>query len=485
MIDMKKHQGEHPRMGATDVCPFVPVASVSMEDCVKIAEALGKRVAEEFRIPVYLYEEAAREEKRKNLANIRKGEYEGLQKKIRDPEWKPDFGEPVFNEKSGATVIGAREFLIAYNVNLNTKDSKLANMIAKNVRESGKPKRDDDGNIVKDENGEIVRIPGKLKAVRGIGWYVDEYGCAQVSINLTNYHITPLHIVFEEVRKEARKLGLGVTGSELVGLIPEEALIEAGKFYLKKQGISMGVPKREIIHTAVKSLGLSDVTKFNPEEKVIEYRINKESDRLVDYTLLEFAEELSSNSPAPGGGSVAAIAGALSAALTAMVGNLTYGKKKYQNNWDKAEEISEKAQDLKQELLSLACEDTKAFNQLMKSFRMKKETEEQKQKRREAIREATKLATEIPLTVMEKSLTIMELALKIAKIGNLNAISDAGVAGEMALASCRSASLNVKINIPSLKDEKFARDAGIKQDDILKRIESLYIKLTSIVEEKL
>ncbi len=485
VIDMREHQGEHPRMGATDVCPFVPVKDITMEDCIEIAKELGTRVAEELGIPVYLYEEAATEEKRRNLANIRKGEYEGLAEKLKDPVWKPDYGEPIFNEKSGATVIGAREFLIAYNVNLNTRDRRLAHKIALNIRESGRSKKDKDGNILRDEDNNMIRIPGKLKATKAIGWYVKEYGAAQISINLINYNVTPPHIAFEEVKKEARDLGLRVTGSELVGLIPKEAMIEAGKYYLEKQGRAKSAPESEIIHYAVKSLGLDDITPFNPDDKIIEYRINKKLNRLVDLTLTCFADELSSDSPAPGGGSVAAYSGSLSAGLIAMVGNLTFGKEKYKEHWKEAEGLSEKAQQLKQEFIELCDEDAEAFNRLMKAYRMKKDTEEQKEKRNEMIDIATKRATEVPLTVMRKALLAMELAVVMAKIGNVNAISDVGVASYMALASCRSASLNVRINLSSIKDEKFVERVTREHDEILAKIESLNESVDSIMSDKL
>jgi len=485
VIDMREHKGEHPRMGATDVCPFVPVRDVTMEDCVKIARELGARVAEELNIPVYLYEEAATEEKRRNLANIRKGEYEGLPEKLKDSEWKPDFGEPVFNEKSGATIVGAREFLIAYNVNLNTRDRKLANKIAKNIRESGYAKKDENGKIIRDKDGDALRVQGKLDATKAIGWYVEEYGIAQISINLINYKITPPHVVFEEIIKEAEDLGLRVTGSELVGLVPKDAMIQAGKYYLEKQGRSKGAPESEVIHYAIKSLGLDEISKFNPEDKIIEYRINKEIERLVDKSLIDFLEELSSDSPAPGGGSVAAYSGSIASALVAMVGNLTFGKEKYKDNWEEAQNISEDVQILKQEFLELCDEDAEAFNGLMRAFRMKKKTEEQQKKRDEMIQIQTKRATEVPLNVMRKSVKVLELAKNMGKIGNVNAISDIGVAAELALAACRSASLNVRINLPSIEGKEFRNKVNKEHDRIIKKIENLYKDIIKIVEKKL
>jgi glutamate formiminotransferase/formiminotetrahydrofolate cyclodeaminase len=485
VIDMREHKGEHPRMGATDVCPFVPVRDVTMEDCVEIARELGARVAEELNIPVYLYEEAATEEKRRDLANIRKGEYEGLLEKLKDSEWKPDFGEPVFNERSGATIMGAREFLIAYNVNLNTRDRKLANKIAKNIRESGYAKRDENGKIIRDEDGNTIKVPGKLKATKAIGWYVEEYGVAQISINLINYKITPPHIVFEEISKEADDLGLRVTGSELVGLIPKDAMIQAGKYYLEKQGKSRGAPESEVIHYAVKSLGLDEISKFNPEDKIIEFRINKEIDRLIDKSLIDFSEELSSDSPAPGGGSVAAYSGSIASGLVAMVGNLTFGKEKYKDGWEEAQNITENVQILKQEFLELCDEDTEAFNGLMRAYRMEKKTEEQQEKRDEMIQSSTKRATEVPLNVMRKTVKVLELAKKMAEIGNINAISDVGVAAELALAACHSASFNVRINIPSIKDEEFKNKVTKENGRIIKKIENLYKEIIPIVEKKL
>jgi glutamate formiminotransferase/formiminotetrahydrofolate cyclodeaminase len=471
VLDMSKHQGAHSRIGATDVCPFVPVAGVTMEDCIRIAHDVAKRVAEELAIPVYLYEEAAQKPERKNLANIRVGEYEGLAERLKDPEWAPDYGKPIFNAKTGATNIGAREFLIAYNINLNTRDRSLARHIAFNLREKGRAKRDKEGNIIRDENGKSIKIPGKFKAVKAVGWFIEDYGIAQISINFTNYKISPPHLVFDEAVKEAEDLGLRATGSELVGLIPKEAMLMAGRHYLKKQGKSPGVPEEELIDIAVKSLGLEDVSPFDPQKKIIEYQFKEVEDSLIDRNLRQFANELSMDSPAPGGGSTAALCGALSAALTSMVSNLTVGKKDYETVQDKVVELAMAAQVLKEEFLRAVDQDTVAFNKVMDAFRMKKKTEEQKQERDAAIQEATKEATLVPLGVLEKSIKALELAKNIATHGNKNSISDAGVAGLTAQAAAEGAYYNVIINLPGIQDEKFtieieAKAGAMKKDAI-------------------
>ncbi len=378
VLDMSKHKGAHSRIGATDVCPFVPVSGVTMEDCIQLAHELGERVAKELGIPVYLYEEAAQKPERENLANIRIGEYEGLPEKLKDPEWAPDYGKPVFNPKAGATLIGAREFLIAYNINLNTRDRRLAHEIALNLRERGRTKIDKDGNIVRDAEGKAIKIPGKFKAVKAVGWYIEDYDIAQISINFINYKITPPHVVFDETIKEAEKIGLRVTGSELVGLIPKEALLMAGRHYLSKQGKSPGVPEEELIKTAVSSLGLDDVAPFDPQKKIIEYQFKDVESSLLDFNLREFTNELSVDSPAPGGGSTAALCGALSASLSSMVSNLTVGKKEYENVQKDVKELAVNAQSLKDEFLRDVDLDTLAFNKLMEAYRLPKKTEELK-----------------------------------------------------------------------------------------------------------
>ena len=469
VLDMSKHKGAHARMGATDVCPFVPVSGVTMEDCVRIANDVAERVAKELSIPVYLYEEAAKKQERRNLANIRKGEYEGLAEKLKEPEWLPDYGKPIFNKRAGATIIGAREFLIAYNVNLNTRDRKLAHEIALNIREGGRAKRDKNGKIVRDEDGKMIKVPGKLKAVKAVGWYIDDYGIAQVSINLINYKITPLHILFETCRKEARKIGLRVIGSELVGLIPKEAMLQAGRYYLEKQGKCPGVPEQEVIKTAVISLGMDQLYPFKPKEKIIEYSIAEEQ-KLEKMSMREFADELSTDSPAPGGGSVAALAGALGSALSSMVANLTYGKKGYKGATRLMKNISLDAQLLKDEFLDLIEKDTTAFNRVMDAFKLSRKSEEDKKRREEAIEEATKEATLIPLEVMKRSVKILDLAKKAERRGNQNSVSDAGVAAIMAGAACESAYLNVIINLGNIKDEAFKKSTKTEADRILEEV---------------
>lgn len=485
LIDMRQHKGAHPRIGATDVCPFVPVSGVTMEDCVKLANELGKRVAEELGIPVYLYEEAAKKPERKNLANIRAGEYEGLAEKLKDPEWMPDYGQPVFNPKAGATVIGAREFLIAYNINLNTRDRKIAQEIASYLRESGRPKKDKNGNIVYDKNGQPVKVPGKFKAVKAVGWYIDEYGIAQISINFTNYKITPPHIVFDEACRLAEKMGVRVTGSELVGLIPKEALLMAGRYYLEKQGKSPGVPEKELIRIAVRSLGLSDVVPFDPKKKIIEYQFPAETSSLINLKLDEFVDELSMDSPTPGGGSVAALCGSLSAALSSMVSNLTVGKKGYENVYDRMKDLAVRAQKLKDELLQAVDLDTKAFNRVMEAFRLPRGTEEQIKEREEAIEKANKEATLVPLSVLEKSVELAELAYQAARDGNKNSVSDAGVAGLAARTCGLGAYYNVRINLPNIKDEAFKKKALDKAEKLRQKLEKEVQKLEKLMDEVL
>ncbi len=478
LIDMRYHHGEHPRMGATDVCPFVPVKGVTMDDCVKIAEEVGKRVGEELGIPVYLYEYAAKEDYRRNLADIRAGEYESLPEKLKDEKWKPDFGPAEWNEnvaKTGATVIGARDFLIAYNVNLNTKDKKLANKIAKVIRERGYKK--------KLEDGSKVQIPGKLKYVKAIGWYIDEYERAQISINLTNFHKTPLWKVFETCEDEAKELGLRVTGSEIVGLVPLEAMLDVGRHFLRKMGKSDAVPEKDIVQEAIISLGLNDVAPFDPTEKIIEYKIEKLEGKkgLVDMEIKDFMDELSRDSPAPGGGSVAAINGALGASLASMVANLTYGKKKYKDFWEDMLRIGKEAQELKYKFLKLVDEDTKAFDAFMAALKLPKKSEEEKRIREEKIQEATKNAIEVPMQTLKLSKDIMELADELADKGNVNAISDAGVAALSGYTAAYSAYLNVMINLGGLSDkdykEKTAKEAEELLNEIAKKKEEILEKV--------
>ena len=480
VIDMRVHRGAHSRIGATDVCPFVPVSGVTMEDCVRLARELGERVADELGIPVYLYEEAASRPERRNLADVRAGEYEGLSEKLKDPAWLPDFGAPVFNPKAGATVIGAREFLIAYNINLNTRDRRLAHEIALSLRESGRARRDKDGAILRDESGNALKVPGKFKDVKSVGWYVEDYGVAQISINFTNFKVSPVHAVFDETVREAEKLGLRVTGSELVGLIPKEALLMAGRYYLEKQGKNPGAPEAELIRTAVLSLGLNDKTTFDPDRKIIENQFKESGRRLALLDLRTFADEVSMDSPAPGGGSVAALSGALSAALSAMVANLTFGKKGYEAAKPEMKRVATRAQALKDRLLEAVDRDTRAFNRVMECVRLPKGTEEQARERDRAVEEASKEATLVPFGVLEASAELAALAEIVARSGNKNSVSDAGVAGLAALAAGKGAYYNVRINLPGIKDEAF-------KSGVVERAEALRATLerTSVAVEAL
>jgi len=447
VIDMSKHKGAHPRMGATDVCPFVPVSGVTMADCVGIARKLGKRVGEELAIPAYLYEEAAASPERRSLAYIREGEYEGLSEKLKKKEFKPDFGKAVFNKQAGATVIGAREFLIAYNVNLNTRNVKLAKEIANRMREKGYT-------VKNPETGAKETVPGTLKAVRAVGWYIPEYQMAQISVNLLNYNTTPLYRVFEEAERFAAEFGVRVTGSELVGLIPLEAVLQVGRHYLRKQGNSRGVDEKELVRVAVQSLGLAELTPFKPEHKIIEYRFRKKGP-LASMDLAAFCAELASDSPAPGGGSIAALNGALSAGLSAMVGNLTFGKKGYEGVRGEMEIVAEKAQPLKDFFIEAIDKDTEAFNLLMAAFSLPKKSDDEKKARQEAIDEATKGATLVPFSVLERSRTAAELALAVAIKGNRNSLSDAGVAGLAAALCAEGALYNVLINTQDMAAGSF------------------------------
>jgi len=481
VIDMRTHKGAHSRIGATDVCPFVPVSGVSMQDCVRLANELGARVAEELGIPVYLYEEAARKPERVNLANIRTGEYEGLSGRLKDPAWAPDYGEPVFNPKAGATVIGAREFLIAYNINLNTRDRRLAQEIALSLRESGRPKRDRDGNIVRNAKGEAVKLAGKFKQVKAVGWYIEDYGIAQISINFNNYKMSPPHLVFDEAVKLGAGLGLRVTGSELVGLIPKEALLMAGRYYLEKQGKSPGVPEEELIRTAVLSLGLSDIVPFDPDKKIIEYQFKEKGKSLLRLNLREFANELSMDSPTPGGGSTAALCGALSAALAAMVSNLTVGKKGYETVDQDLKAASVQAQALKDELLRAVDEDARSFDRVMEAFRLPKGTEEQAREKEAAVEEATKGATLVPFDVLKKSVELLRLAKITAEKGNKNSISDAGVAGAVASAAAEGAYFNIRINLQGIKDAKFKTKILREADALRNKTERLSLSLKKLM----
>ena len=485
VIDMRTHKGAHSRIGATDVCPFVPVSGVSMEDCVQIAHEVAERVARELGIPIYLYEEAAQRPERKNLANIRAGEYESLQDKLKDPEWAPDYGQALFNPKAGATVIGAREFLIAYNINLNTRDRRLAHEIALSLRESGRVKKDKEGNIIKDKEGNPLKIPGKFSHVKAVGWYIEDYGIAQISINFTNYKTTPPHLVFDEAVKIAERIGVRVTGSELVGLIPKEALLMAGRHYLQKQGKSPGVPEEELIKMAVLSLGLNDVTPFDPEKKIIEYQFKEGKKSLLSLNLREFANEVSLDTPTPGGGSVAALCGALSASLSSMVANLTVGKKGYERVQREMKKIATHAQLLKDELLKAIDKDTDAFNKVMDAYKLPKTSEEQIKEREVAIERALKEATLAPLEVLKKSLDLFQLAKEVCLRGNKNSVSDAGVAGLIAQAAAEGAHYNIGINLPNIQDEEFKSKIKKEASSLKRKSIGLGNKLRAIMEKEL
>ncbi len=471
LIDMRKHSGEHARMGATDVCPLIPVANISMEETVAYARQLGKRVGDELGIPVYLYESAATKPERRNLATIRAGEYEGLPKKLQDPAWQPDFGAAAFNAQSGATVIGARDFLVAYNINLNTKSTRIANAIAFDVREAGRIKRLGHpvlGEVVNDENGEPVRIPGTLKSVKAVGWYIEEYGFAQISMNLTNINVTSVHAAFDEVVRAAHERGVRVTGSELVGLIPLRCMLEAGRHYLAKMGRSEGVSEAEIIETAVRSMGLNELGPFDPKKKIIEYVIADAADsRLVRMDLVAFANETASESPAPGGGSIAAYAGALGASLGAMVANLSAGKRGWEEQTAYFSEVAVQCQNIKDGLLRLVDADTRAFDGIMQAFALPKATDEEKKARSAAIQAATKVAIETPLQSMRLANESFEPLAAMIDKGNPNSITDAGVGVLCARTAVYAAWLNVKVNLGGLKDEAYKNAALAEADALL------------------
>jgi glutamate formiminotransferase/formiminotetrahydrofolate cyclodeaminase len=489
LIDMRKHKGAHPRLGATDVCPFIPVSGVSWEEAIACANQLGRRVGEELKIPVYLYERAAKDRARSNLAVIRAGEYEGFSEKLKNPAWKPDFGPAVQNKKSGATVIGARDFLVAYNVNLNTRAVRRATSIAFDVRENGRVKTEDGtpyGKAVLDANGEPVRVPGMLKHVKAIGWYVEEYGMAQVSMNLTNLEETPLHAAFDACEESASKRGLRVTGSEVVGMLPRKCLVDAGKHYLRKQDWSEGAAEEELIEIAIRSMGLSELKRFDPKEKIIEYKMETAAvNSLALMTLRQFCNETLRDSPAPGGGSVAALMGALGASLGGMVANLSAGKR----GWDKKlgyfSHWAVKAQQLKDELLFLVDEDTAAFNKVMDAFGLLKESAEEKAARAAAIQHANKYAAEIPLRVMEVASQTYQVLGAMAEHGSSASISDVGV-GLLATRACiEGAAMNVKINLASLRDEKVKSVLQEKLVRLRDESDSEFGRIEQLVESKL
>ena len=476
LIDMRKHSGAHPRFGATDVCPFIPITNASMEDCIACAKKLGERVGKELAIPVYLYEYAASAPHRKNLANVRAGEYEGIAQKITQTDWKPDFGPTQLNEKSGNVAIGARDFLIAYNVNLNTTSTRRANSVAFDVREQGRK--------VKNETGEEVVQPGACKAVKGIGWFIPEYGVAQVSMNLTNIRETPVHIAFDECVKSAFNRGMRVTGSELIGLIPLQSILEAGRYFLTKQQRSTGVSESELIHIAIKSMGLDELNPFDPQKRIIEYMLNDtDAAPLVSMNLRQFADETASESPAPGGGSIAAYIGALGISLGTMVANLSSHKKGWDERWAAFSDYAETGQKIKDELLKLVDEDTHAFNKIMDAFGLPKSSDTEKAVRKEAIQSATKNAIEVPLKVMQLSLQSFEVIKAMAEIGNPNSVSDAGVGALCARSAVYGAWLNVKINASGYEDKAYVQqvlaqgetmlnEAIVKEKDILKLVDT-------------
>lgn len=452
LIDMSTHRGAHPRIGAVDVVPFIPVANVTMEECVELATKLAERVGNEIGVPVFLYEHASRATHRRNLADIREGEYEGCARKLLDPLWQPDYGPCQFVPKSGAIVIGARKFLVAYNINLNTLDKRLANRVAFDIRERGRMRRDENDNPVLDEKGEPVWDPGLLKSVKAVGWVIPEFGCAQVSINLTDLDVTPLHVVFDTAEQRARERGLRVTGSEIVGLVPRQVLLDAGKHYLAKMGRPTGVPEAAILQTAIRTLGLGEVKPFDPKERVIEYRLNPFAPRLASMSLREFVDELSSESAAPGGGSVSALAASMAAGLASMVALLSHTKKGFESKQEELDRLATRAQELKDQQLAAADADTAAFDAFLDALRMPKSTPEEEKARDEAMTIATIGAAEVPLRVLEACPEILELCRQVAKVGLQASLSDAGVGAQIARAAAAGAYQNVAINLGGLSD---------------------------------
>ncbi len=485
LIDMTQHKGEHPRIGATDVCPFIPVANISMEETIAWSLKLAERVGNQLCIPVYLYEESQPDKSRSNLSVIREGEYEGLFEKIKQSAWRPDFGPAELPPRHGATVIGARDFLIAYNVNLNTRSVKRANSVAFDIREAGRIKKDPEtGKPLKDENGREIRIPGKLKGVKAIGWYIEEYGIAQVSVNITRLREAPLHRVFEECVESAHARGLRVTGSELVGLVPLSVMLDAGRYFLRKQRLSAGRSEKELIHIAVKSLGLNELKPFDPEKKIIEYMLqdNKQV-RLVNQTVADFADETASESPAPGGGSVSALVGSLGACLATMVANLSAAKTGWEERWSEFSEWAEKGQQLKKQLLELVDEDTCAFHQLMNAYKIPGTTAEEKEVRNAAIQKATQQAIDVPFKVMQIALKSMEIIRAMAEKGNPASVSDAGVAALCACTAVRGAHLNVKINAASMKETNLFTELLRKAEEIEQQAMATEKEILAIVNK--
>lgn len=491
LIDMRSHSGAHPRQGATDVCPFIPVSGVRMDECVELAHQLGNRVGKELGIPGYYYENAAKTEIRRNLANCRKGEYEALEK-ITTEDWSPDFGPSVVNDvvrKSGITTIGARDFLVAYNINLNTTSTRRANAIAFDIREAGRVLTDDKtGKPLLDENGEPKRIPGTLKSVKGIGWFIEEYGIAQLSLNLTNVNITPVHTAFDEACRKAESRGIRVTGSELVGLIPKQCMLDAADYFLRKQKRSLGIAEKEKIKIAVKSLGLDDLAPFRPEEKIIEYIIgikSGSSQRLVSKSLADFADETASESPAPGGGSISACVGAWSASLAAMVANLSSHKRGWDHRWEEFSDVAVRSISIQQKLLAQVDEDAVAFNRIMEAFALPKSTEDEKKLRSEAIENASKYAMEIPLQTAQLALESMKVCDEMVENGNPNSVTDAGVGALCARAAVLGAVMNVRINAGGIKDKNFTQKMLSKANELEAETENLEAAIRKKVNEKM
>lgn len=489
LIDMAAHTGEHPRMGATDVCPLVPISGISLEETAEWARRLAERVGTELQIPVYLYEAAASRPERRNLAAIRSGEYEALPQKLADPEWAPDFGPAQFNSRSGATVIGARDFLVAYNANLNTTSVRRANSVAFDVREQGRVLRDGDpvtGPVRNDENGEPMRIPGACKAVKAIGWYIEEYGIAQVSMNLTDINVTSLHEAFEACCRSAESRGMRVTGSEIVGLVPLRVLLDAGRYFLRKQKRSAGVSEEELLRIAVRSMGLDDLGPFDPKQKVIEYKLQSEaSNPLIAKNLVQFADETAAESPAPGGGSISAYVGALGASLAAMVANLSSHKRGWDERWEEFSDWAVKAQDIKNQLLALVDEDTRAFNAIMNAFQLPKGTPDEKAARSAAIESATRFAIETPLKTMELALASFGPVRAMVEQGNPNSVTDAGVGALCARAAVQGAGLNVLVNTGGLKDKSFAEQAVQQAKAWMEQADLMEKEIMALVAEKI
>lgn len=490
VIDMSKHTGEHPRMGATDVCPLIPIANISMEETAEWARRLAERVGRELDLPIYLYEAAASRPERKNLADIRAGEYEGLPEKLANPNWKPDFGPAKFNAKSGATVIGARDFLIAYNVNLNTTSVRRANSVAFDVREKGRVLNDPaTGKPMKDADGEPLRQPGTLKGVKAIGWFIEEYGIAQISMNITDANATPLHLAFEECCKSADRRGMRVTGSELVGLVPLQAMLEAGRYFLKKQQRSVGISESELIKIAVKSMGLDELGPFDPQQKIIEYNLEKgnasAAKKLVAKNLIDFANETASESPAPGGGSISAYVGALGVSLATMVANLSSHKRGWDARWEEFSDAAEKGQKLKDALLRTVDEDTDAFNLIMAAFGLPNTTPEEKTARKAAIQAATRTAIEVPFKVMQLAYASLPLIKQMVETGNPNSVTDAGVGALCARAAVRGAFMNIQVNTSGLNDKEYAEHVLAEGKKMAESADAMEKEILGIVESKL